>query len=65
MFVMITAAEFEYRMKQIRYGKDKPEDKIKKADELVISVLKQYGYNSGAYEYECIKREKGRLEKFI
>lgn len=53
---MITAAEFEYQLKKLRYGKESIEQKKKKADELVISVLKQYGYNSGCYEWEQITK---------
>lgn len=55
---MVTAAEFEHKMREWRQNKNIPiAVRNKLADELVISVLKQFGYDSGNNEWQIIKTE--------
>ena len=57
MFDMLTAGSFEFEMQKIRYSKMSADEKKKQSDELVVSVLKQFGYNSGSYEWQMIQKE--------
>lgn len=55
---MITPAEFEHKMKDWRQNESiSVAVKNKLADELVSSILKQFGYDSGNNEWRKIKTE--------
>lgn len=51
--IMITAAEFERKMKKIAEIED-DENRHKKADDLLCKTLKSLGYEAGVEIYERI-----------
>ena len=56
MMTMISAAEFENRMKGIYYSKKSDAEKDREAKELVQEVLKDMGYDAGCIIWERLLR---------